>query len=101
MKGFGFSIILLTCFLLIGNVSANLGYTCGVRSRDYMRYNVSILGPVYSDSIKGSIKLTIQSEDAHTSVEPTKPAYKDIPLPLNQSHFHWTSQQELADTEDT
>lgn len=47
--------------LLIGNVSAVLGYTCGVRSGDYMRYNVSILGPVYSDSIKGSIKLTIQS----------------------------------------
>ena len=61
MKGFGFSIILLTCFLLIGNVSAVLGYTCGVRSGDYMRYNVSILGPVRSDSIKGSIKLTIQS----------------------------------------
>lgn len=61
MKGFGFSIILLTCFLLIGNVSAVLGYTCGVRSGDYMRHNVSILGPIYSDSIKGSIKLTIQS----------------------------------------
>jgi hypothetical protein len=42
MKGFGFSIILLTCFLFIGNVSAVLGYTCGVRSGDYMRYNVSI-----------------------------------------------------------
>jgi len=61
MRKVSIFVALLACFVSTGNVSTVLGHTCGVKSGDYVRYDISILGSVYSDSIKGSIKLNIQS----------------------------------------